>query len=143
MKQINSLVYEASTSNRYATFFYAQYEPATRKLLYVNAGHNPPFLIRQAAKIIKLEEGGAVVGMLPSMLVNYEQGEIMLQKGDLIVGFTDGISEAMNPEEEEWSEDSMLEEILKITEKSSEEILHITSSPAPTNLPTARNSTTI
>jgi sigma-B regulation protein RsbU (phosphoserine phosphatase) len=125
MKQINSLVYEASTSNRYATFFYAQYEPLTRKLAYVNAGHNPPFLIRKNGEVVRLEEGGAVVGMLPPMLVNYEQGEIELQSGDLLVGFTDGISEAMNPKEEEWSEDAMLAELEKITEKTSAEILPI------------------
>lgn len=123
MKQINSLVYEASTSNRYATFFYAQYEPATRKLAYVNAGHNPPFLIRASGEVLKLEDGGAVVGMLPSMLVDYEQGEIELEKGDCLVGFTDGISEAMNPQEEEWSEDAMLEELKKVLDKPSEEIL--------------------
>lgn len=124
MKQINSLVYEASTSNRYATFFYAQYDPKTRRLIYVNAGHNPPFLIRANGEVLKLEEGGAVVGMLPTMFVNYTQGEIQLEKGDLLVGYTDGISEAMNPQEEEWSEDAMLEEIKKITEKPAEEILH-------------------
>ncbi|MBA4121851.1 MAG: SpoIIE family protein phosphatase [Acidobacteria bacterium] len=123
MKQINSLVYEASTSNRYATFFYAQYEPATRKLTYVNAGHNPPFLVRKSGEVVRLEEGGAVVGMLPSMLVNYKQGEIELQTGDLLVGYTDGISEAMNPQEDEWSEDAMLEELKKVHEKPAVEIL--------------------
>jgi sigma-B regulation protein RsbU (phosphoserine phosphatase) len=124
MKQINSLVYEASTSNRYATFFYAQYEPATRKLVYVNAGHNPPFLMRASGEVLRLEEGGAVVGMLPPMLVDYTQGEVDLQAGDLLVGFTDGISEAMNPRDEEWSEDAMLEELKEIREKSSVEILN-------------------
>ncbi|MDQ6786778.1 MAG: SpoIIE family protein phosphatase [Acidobacteriota bacterium] len=130
MKQINSLVYEASTSNRYATFFYAQYELQTRKLSYVNAGHNPPFLLRRNAEnktsdfeVFRLEEGGAVVGMLPSMLVNYKQGEIELQSGDLLVGYTDGISEAMNPQEEEWSENEMLEELKKVYEKPAAEIL--------------------
>ncbi len=123
MKQINSLVYEASTSNRYATFFYAQYEPATRKLAYVNAGHNPPFLIRENGEVVRLEEGGAVVGMLPSMLVNYKQGEIELQQGDTLVGYTDGISEAMNPSEEEWSEDEMLEKLKTVTDKTAAEIL--------------------
>ncbi len=123
MKQINSLVYEASTSNRYATFFYAQYEPVTRKLTYVNAGHNPPFVLRKSGKVLRLEEGGAVVGMLPSMLVNYKQGEIELQTGDLLVGYTDGISEAMNPQEEEWSEEAMLEELKKVHEKPAVEIL--------------------
>lgn len=123
MKQINSLVYEASTSNRYATFFYAQYEPSTKKLVYVNAGHNPPYLIRQNGEVLRLEEGGAVVGMLPSMLVNYKQGEIELQAGDLLVGYTDGISEAMNPAEEEWSEDEMLERLKTVTDKTAAEIL--------------------
>lgn len=123
MKQINSLVYEASTSNRYATFFYAQYEPATRKLAYVNAGHNPPFLVRKDGEVLRLEEGGAVVGMLPPMLVNYKQGDVELQTGDLLVGYTDGISEAMNPQEEEWSEDAMLERIKTVMEKPAAEIL--------------------
>ena len=62
--------------------------------------------------------------MLPSMLVFYKQGEIELQSGDLIVGSTDGITEAMNPQEEEWSEDAMIEELKKVYEKSSEEILN-------------------
>jgi sigma-B regulation protein RsbU (phosphoserine phosphatase) len=126
MKQINELLYEASTSNRYATFFYAQYEPQTRQLAYVNAGHNPPFLLRKkdlGFEVLRLEEGGAVVGMLPSMLVNYSKGEIELQIGDMLVGFTDGISEAMNPNEEEWSEEAMLEQLKTVYEKSSEEIL--------------------
>lgn len=130
MKQINELLYEASTSNRYATFFYSQYEPKTRKLIFVNAGHNPPVLLRPKNEektefeIIKLEDGGAVVGMLPSMLVFYKQGEIELQTGDLIVGSTDGITEAMNPHEEEWSEEAMIEELKKVYGKSSEEILN-------------------
>ncbi len=109
MSQINALVYEASTSNRYATFFYSQYDPKTRKLSYVNGGHNPPYLVRKDGEVIPLETGGPVVGMLPPMIVEYEQGEIDLLPGDLLIGFTDGISEAMNPKEEEWGEDAMLE----------------------------------
>lgn len=80
----------------------------------MNAGHNPPFLLRQNGgdfDVICLETGGPVVGMLPSMLARYDQGEIQLEKGDLLVGFTDGISESMNAEEEEWGEYSMLEEL--------------------------------
>lgn len=114
MRQVNKLVYEASTTNRYATFFYAQFDPATRNLIYVNAGHNPPFVVRRKDdnfEVLRLEDGGAVVGMLPPMIVSYKQGEIELQRGDLLVGFTDGISEAMNPAEEEWSEDELLKAI--------------------------------
>ncbi|CAN5433963.1 hypothetical protein BH10ACI1_BH10ACI1_08280 [soil metagenome] len=126
LAQMNSLLYDASTSNRYATFFYSQYDPKTRKLSYVNAGHNPPFLLRPKNddfEILTLAEGGAVVGMLPPMLVSYKQGEIQLKKGDLIVGSTDGITEAMNPKEEEWGEEAMVGELRKVHEKSAKEIL--------------------
>ena len=113
MCNVNRLVYETSTSNRYATFFYSQFDPATRKLTYVNAGHNAPFLFRRKAdnenyELIRLETGGAVVGMLPPALISYEQGEIEMQPGDLLIGFTDGISEAMNPADEEWGEEQMI-----------------------------------
>ncbi len=126
MEHINSLVYEASTSNRYATFFYAQYDPASRVMNYVNAGHNPPFLLRGSGddiEVIKLDTGGPVIGMLPAMLVSYEQGSVELQNGDLLVGFTDGISEAMNPDEEEWGEDALLEELKKLKNLPAREIL--------------------
>jgi sigma-B regulation protein RsbU (phosphoserine phosphatase) len=123
MKHVNTLVYEASTSNRYATFFYAQLDTKTRKMIYVNAGHNPPFLLKKNGEVQRLEEGGAVVGMLPTMFINYNQGEVQLEAGDLLVGYTDGISEAMNPAEEEWGEDAMLEQLKIVYDKPSEEIL--------------------
>ena len=126
MTHVNTLVYDASTTNRYATFFYAQYDPTTRKLSYVNAGHNPPFLLRRSGsgvEVIKLEVGGAVVGMLPSMVVHYDQGDVQMEIGDLLVGFTDGISEAMNPLEEEWGEDALLEELKELDGKESEWII--------------------
>lgn len=125
MSNVNTLVYEASTTNRYATFFYAQYDPVTRVLDYVNAGHNPPFLLRTgsgAAEVVKLETGGPVVGMLPSMLARYEQGSIELKVGDVLVGFTDGISESMNPAEEEWGEDALLAQLLETAGAPAREI---------------------
>ncbi|MEQ1765698.1 MAG: GAF domain-containing SpoIIE family protein phosphatase, partial [Pyrinomonadaceae bacterium] len=123
MSNVNRLVYEASTTNRYATFFYAQYEASTRTLTYVNAGHNPPYLLRLGQdEPILLTEGGPVVGMLPPMLITYTQGEIELQQGDLLVGFTDGISEAMNPKEEEWGEDALLDKLKTILDRTPTEI---------------------
>jgi sigma-B regulation protein RsbU (phosphoserine phosphatase) len=134
MRQVNALLYEASTSNRYATFFYGRYAPATRLLTYVNAGHNPPFLLRPVTgsadgspasgfDVLRLEEGGAVVGMLPPILINYTYGEMELRPGDLLVGYTDGISEAMDPAEEEWGEDRMLEQLKACYDSSAKDIL--------------------
>ena len=77
------------------------------------------------------------------MPVNYNQGEIELQPGDVLVGSTDGITEAMNPAEEEWSEEAMLAELLKITDKSAAEILPLIVARADANSLTGRNSTTI
>jgi sigma-B regulation protein RsbU (phosphoserine phosphatase) len=108
MTRVNRLVHDASPDNRYATFFYGQYDPATRRLDYVNAGHNPPILLRcDGSKVIRLEEGGMVVGLMPDAA--YSQASVVLRTGDVVVGFTDGISEAMNALDEEWGEERLLE----------------------------------
>ena len=102
MTNMNHLVYEASASNRYATFFYGQYDPAIRRLDFVNAGHNAPVILR-GQEVLLLEAGGPVVGLLPRTV--YQQMSIQLEPGDLFLGYTDGISEAMNKADEEWGED--------------------------------------
>ena len=107
---VNHLVFEASTANRYATFFYAEYEPGGRTLSYVNAGHNPPMLFRKdesGFKVLRLEVGGTVIGLLERF--PFQQASVTLAPGDLLVLYTDGVSEAMNPQDEEWGEARMLE----------------------------------
>jgi phosphoserine phosphatase RsbU/P len=105
IRHVNNLVYESSTTNRYATFFYAEYDPSTRLLTYVNAGHNPPYILR-GAQAIPLEATGTVVGLLPD--AEYAQATIPMHPGDVLLAFTDGISEAMNHEDEEWGEERMI-----------------------------------
>jgi phosphoserine phosphatase RsbU/P len=109
MDRVNSQVRQASTSNRYATLFYAQYDPASRRLSYVNAGHNAPLVLRNSAgsdQVLRLETGGPVIGLLPH---HYEQGLFAHEVGDLIILFTDGVSESMNIRSEEWGEDGLIE----------------------------------
>jgi sigma-B regulation protein RsbU (phosphoserine phosphatase) len=103
---VNRLVCEASPENRYATFFYARFDPATNRLIYTNGGHNPPILLR-GAEVVRLERGGPPVGLFKAS--QYEQEEIQLEPGDLLTLFTDGISEAENGAEEEWGEDRLVE----------------------------------
>jgi sigma-B regulation protein RsbU (phosphoserine phosphatase) len=105
MSRVNRLVYESSATNRYATFFFSIYEPAQRLLRYVNAGHNPPYVIR-ASEIHALEGGGPVIGLLPDAL--YEECRLLLQPGDLLLAYTDGISEALNLQDQEWGEERMV-----------------------------------
>ena len=124
MTNVNNLVYEISSSNRYATFFYGQYDHRNRKLSYVNAGHNPPMHLRQSAEgwqFNRLETGGMVVGLLEGSV--YQQGLVELQPGDLLVAFTDGISEALNAAEEEWGEDRLLATIKAVAGSSAVEII--------------------
>jgi sigma-B regulation protein RsbU (phosphoserine phosphatase) len=121
---INRLVYEASSSNRYATFFYGQYGPAEGSFDYVNAGHNAPMLFHRGAgddTLVRLEPGGTVVGLLED--AQYVQGRVQLRPGDVLVAFTDGISEAMNLDDEEWGEERLLEAIQSARGASAEELL--------------------
>jgi sigma-B regulation protein RsbU (phosphoserine phosphatase) len=109
---VNHLVYQASTSNRYATLFYAQYDPTHRRLIYVNAGHNAPMLLRRQAdewSLTRLAAGGTVVGLFEGFA--YTQESIDLKPGDLLIAFTDGISETMNAAEEEWGEERFVESL--------------------------------
>jgi sigma-B regulation protein RsbU (phosphoserine phosphatase) len=113
MREINLLVFEASAFNRYATFFYAQFDPQTRQLSYVNAGHNAPVLIRPNSaadgpryEILRLELSGPVIGLLPD--AEFEQSNLTIQPGDILLAFTDGISESMTLDQEEWGEERMI-----------------------------------
>ncbi|MGO4517274.1 SpoIIE family protein phosphatase [Terriglobus sp. 2YAB30_2] len=105
MGHVNKLVYDGSTANRYATFFYAEYDPATRRLCYANGGHNPPVILR-GDQVLELEVTGMVVGITEDAA--YEQRDIYLEPGDILLLFTDGISEAMDGDDEEWGERRMV-----------------------------------
>jgi sigma-B regulation protein RsbU (phosphoserine phosphatase) len=110
IRRVNRLVYEASSANRYATFFYGQYDPNSLELGYVNTGHNPPIVLRKTTgqwQVMRLETGGAVIGLLKDL--PYQQGSFALNSGDLLLLFTDGVSEAMNPDDEEFGEERLIE----------------------------------
>jgi sigma-B regulation protein RsbU (phosphoserine phosphatase) len=110
MQKVNRLVYESSSSSRYATLFFAILDPQTRQFHYVNAGHNPPVLMKGVSgELRRLEACGPVVGLLP--FAAYETGTLILDPGDSLIAYTDGISEAMTAEDEEWGETRMLEAV--------------------------------
>ena len=74
--------------------------------MYSNGGHNPPILLR-GGDVLRLETGGPPVGLF--RFSQYKQDEMVLQSGDLLVLFTDGVSEAENPAEDEWGEEALIE----------------------------------
>jgi phosphoserine phosphatase RsbU/P len=125
MSNVNQLIYDATPINRYATFFYGQFNRASRIFTYVNAGHNPPIVLRRApdgtVHVIRLEAGGPVVGLFPG--APYQQGTLVMEPGDIFVGFTDGISEAMNQQDEEWGEERLIPAISAQSERRAAEII--------------------
>jgi putative ABC transport system permease protein len=110
--RMNRFLYRSTGSNSYATFFYAQIDEQTRELRYVNAGHNPPYLLRLAAGIEELATGGTVIGMFPQ--ASYEEAKVELQPGDVLVVFTDGVTEALSPGEEEFGEERLKELLRRV-----------------------------
>jgi predicted permease len=106
--QMNRFLYQATGANKYATFFYAEVDPSSGRLRYVNAGHNPPYLVRcanGATEVAALSDGGTVIGLFPE--TEFESAELDLRPGDLLVAFTDGVTEALNADGEEFGEDRL------------------------------------
>jgi len=91
---------------RFTTAFLAEYEPATRTLTYVNAGHNAPMLRRLSGALERLDKGGIPLGILEA--TPYDAGSVVLQSGDWLVIFTDGVVEAENNLTEEYGEPRLL-----------------------------------
>ena len=105
VEHLNRLLYEVSSASHYATLFHCLYDPNFRTLTYINAGHNPPYLLRADGSVERLTCGGSVVGLLPG--ATYENGSLLLGPGDLLLAYTDGITEATDLRGNEWGEDSL------------------------------------
>ncbi|MBU0474403.1 MAG: PP2C family protein-serine/threonine phosphatase [Bacteroidetes bacterium] len=119
---LNDLVEESTVSGTFITFFWGRLN-SKRELIYVNAGHNPPFLLRKG-EIKKLEKGGLILGMMKT-IIPYESEKIQLESGDFIITFTDGVTEAMNSAEEEYSDESLEKLCKKLKTESAEEAKEI------------------
>ena len=118
---VNRQVHASSPTDRYATLFYGVFDEATRTLQYVNAGHNPPMVIRQDSSTIWLEAGGAPVGMFPDW--TYEEGAVRLNTGDLVIAYSDGVVEAVNPAGEEWGVEGLRRAAAESDSQSADEIV--------------------
>jgi serine phosphatase RsbU (regulator of sigma subunit)/pSer/pThr/pTyr-binding forkhead associated (FHA) protein len=103
--RINRTVCQNVTEGKYVTFFLARLDPRSGRVSYVNAGHNAPLLVRADGSIETLEEGGMVLGMFES--VPYADGVVELRRGDCLVIYSDGVSEAFNQAEEEFGMDRL------------------------------------
>ena len=115
---LNSLLYVSGTEEKYATFFYCHLNPETDVLTSLNAGHNPPLIVKNDGNIVWLGEkvGGLPLGMFPNdmvpLIAEYEAEQVKLESGDLIIFYTDGVTETVNIEDEYYDEER-LEQVAK------------------------------
>jgi sigma-B regulation protein RsbU (phosphoserine phosphatase) len=118
---INEQLCHSTDSNRFATLFIALYDDETRLLRYTNAGHNDALLIRASSGAIEhLTEGGTVLGAFE--WARYTEARTTLERGDVLVIYSDGISEADNPRGAEYTEHRLAHLVRKNREKTADEL---------------------
>ena len=122
--RINNLLFQHTPDDKFITFFLAKYYQEERRFCYVNAGHNPGYLLRKDADSIKeLTTGGILLGALPT-LTPYETGEMILHDGDLILLYTDGFTETFNPDgSEEFGEARLQSSLIDNRQEDAETLL--------------------
>ncbi len=118
--RLNQHLHAYTPPEKFATFYFAVYDDATGLLVYTNAGHPPPMLIRRD-RCLRLEVNGTVVGAFAH--ASYEENAIRLESGDLLVCFTDGVTEPENEYGEMFGEQRLMDLVLKKAGSDLEEIL--------------------
>ena len=102
LTSVNRLFYENTPDDRYATLFFADYDDATKRLRYVNCGHNPPIVLHSDGSIDRLKATGTVLGLFDKW--QCATSETILLAGDLLIIYSDGATEAMDRDGEEFGE---------------------------------------
>jgi sigma-B regulation protein RsbU (phosphoserine phosphatase) len=119
----NEMLYQNSAPNKFATLFYGIIDSSKNELSYCNGGHNNPFFFSHDNKLTPLDKGGLIVGIMPSVI--YEEDTIPFNSGDLLVIFSDGITEAMNNTEEEFGEQRLIDVILQNKNEPAKDLIEI------------------
>ena len=120
VSSLNGQLYKTTSPEKYATFFLGVFDTASARFNYTNAGHLPPILFRNG-KATKLEIDGTVVGAFP--FADYGESHVDLEPGDLLLCYTDGITEPENAYGEMFEEERLIQTVLRNIGKSEEEIL--------------------
>lgn len=118
---INRVICGNTTFDKFITFFYGIYSVETRAFNYVNAGHNPPMVVHADGTSEELEAGGLLLGVMAG--VPYDSGTLNVKAGDVIAIFTDGVTEAMSIDEEEYGEERLLEVLKACRDQSADGIM--------------------
>ena len=118
---VNHSVAELTSAEKFATLFYGEFDPASGRFRYANAGHNYPLLVRSDGTCEYLTQGGILIGAFGG--AEYENGVTYLKENDLLFFYTDGLSEAMNEREEEFGEKRIEDFVIKARNLTPREIV--------------------
>jgi serine phosphatase RsbU (regulator of sigma subunit) len=114
--RINRTVAQNVPANKFVTFFMGRLDPKTGRFAYVNAGHNPPVLVRGSGELETLSDGGMVLGLFDS--APYVQGVAHLDRSDALVVFSDGVTETWNAHDEEYGEHRLMDLLVGVRDRS-------------------------
>jgi sigma-B regulation protein RsbU (phosphoserine phosphatase) len=121
LRRSNELIFRSTDSDRFATLFYGVLDPTRHTLSYCNAGHNHPFLIRKDREPARLETGGTVLGTFFDAA--YREGEVSFDPGDVLFVYSDGLVEAIDPEQQEFGEARLYEAVISNRSLAAERLL--------------------
>jgi serine phosphatase RsbU (regulator of sigma subunit) len=121
MRKVNSLLHESTERDKFVTAFYGVLDTKNRVLTFSNAGHNPPILLRRGGAVEHLEEGGVALGVLAD--VRYEDRPVALFPGDVLVMYTDGVSEAESESMEQFGSERLEQTIERLKDRSAQGIV--------------------
>ena len=120
LRRANHFFHESVTEGKFVTLFYAVLDVPTRRLIFVNAGHMPPVLVRASGEIELLEEGGVPLGLFEDP--RYKEGFTRMRDGDTLVLYTDGITEAADAADEPYGLERMVETVRRLRSASARAI---------------------
>lgn len=118
--RVNRYLHETTPANKFATLFCGHLDCQSHRLCYTNAGHNPPLLIRRRGEVVYLETGGLPVGI--TEFSHYDEGAIELELGDVLIIYSDGISEALNQQGEEFTAERLIQVVQQHADKSASQL---------------------
>jgi phosphoserine phosphatase RsbU/P len=118
MQRVNRFLFDNTQANRYATVFYAELDPAARRLSYVNGGHIPPYHVGGRGLEDRLSAGGPALGVIED--ASYEAADVALEPGDLVAMVTDGVTEAASLEDVEFGDEGVIEVLRKSRDAGAE-----------------------
>lgn len=121
VRKANALMHESTERDKFVTMFYGVLDWKHRVMIFSNAGHNPPLLLRRNGRTEALHDGGVALGVLPEAI--YDERPVALQPGDVLVMYTDGVSEAENEQQEQYGTDRLEQVVRKHRDAPAREIV--------------------